>query len=407
VSVGPPADTRFFICDAMRDSANNGGGVGMSCGAAARWASSARSKRPSLGRSNGSTEETKMSELETQGIAYPDPDSHLGEALYEDEAHLASHLADAIEKGVRAQYRAGTARRDVHAKATGCVSAEFHVNDTLPSDLARGVFIPGKTYQAWIRFSNGSADPTQPDHSQDGRGMAIKLLDVPGEKLLDNQRGATTQDFILINHPVFFINDPRRYIALVEKAGGSLLEKLTIPFAVGLKTVELFKEGNAGWISNPLQVRYFSATPYQLGSGPDRQVVKYSVRPVSDLVDPIPPNPSHDYLTEAMQNSLRDGDVSFKFLVQRRTSNDLSVEDAMVEWPEAIAPFQEVATIRIPAQLFATPERDKFGEDLSFNAWHALPEHRPLGAANRLRKVVYDRISRVRHEMNGVERKEP
>jgi len=39
--------------------------------------------------------------------------------------------------------------------------------------------------------------------------------------------------------------------------------------------------------------------------------------------------------------------------------------------------------------------------------WHALEEHRPLGAVNRMRKVVYERISRIRNEMNKTERKEP
>jgi hypothetical protein len=344
---------------------------------------------------------------EAEKLSYPEPDAFLGEALQENEAQLAEQLADAIEKGVRAQYHAGNARRDVHAKSTGCVSAIFRVNETIPASLAKGVFIPGKTYQAWIRFSNGSADPSQSDNNEDGRGMAIKLLDVPGEKLLDNQRDATTQDFILINHPVFFINEPRRYIALVEKAGGSLLEKLTIPFAVGLKTVQLFKEGNAGKIANPLQARYYSAVSYQLGSGKDRQAVKYSVKPTLDVVDPLPSNPSHNYLTEAIQATLRNGAVTMKFMVQPRTSVNFSVEDAMVEWPESEAPFHEVATIYIPSQTMNTPEREQLGENLSFNAWHALPDHRPLGAANRLRKIVYDRISRVRHEINGVERKEP
>lgn len=44
-------------------------------------------------------------------------------------------------------------------------------------------FLPGKTYQAWIRFSNGSKDAQQADIKKDARGMAIKLLGVPGEKL--------------------------------------------------------------------------------------------------------------------------------------------------------------------------------------------------------------------------------
>jgi hypothetical protein len=70
------------------------------------------------------------------------------------------------------------------------------------------MFVPGTTYQAWIRFSNGSGDPTRADIKRDARGMAIKVMGVPGKKLLDDESAATTQDFIMINHPVFFATDP-------------------------------------------------------------------------------------------------------------------------------------------------------------------------------------------------------
>ena len=86
------------------------------------------------------------------------------------------------------------------------------------------------------------------------------------------------------------------------------------------------------------------------------------------------------------------------FMVQPRTSAELSIEDSMTEWTEQQAPFYKVATIRIPRQAFDTQEQNTFCEQLSFNPWHALPEHRPLGLTNRLRKVIYDRISRIRHE---------
>jgi hypothetical protein len=70
-------------------------------------------------------------------------------------------------------------------------------------------------------------------------------------------------------------------------------------------------------------------------------------------------------------------------------------------------PFYKVATIRIPSQVFDTPEQNEFCENLSFTPWHALPEHKPLGVTNRLRKIIYDHISRVRHEMNTTKRQEP
>jgi hypothetical protein len=150
-----------------------------------------------------------------------------------DEEVLAGQLANAIEKSIRAQYQPGHARRDAHPKAHAIVRAEFRVHASIAHNLAQGIFIPGKTYEAWIRFSNSLHDD---DNQDDARGMAIKVMGVPGEKLLEDDRDATTQDFIMINHPVFFMNDPQRYLAVVEKSSShSLLSKLTVPFALGLK----------------------------------------------------------------------------------------------------------------------------------------------------------------------------
>jgi hypothetical protein len=351
------------------------------------------------------TAEEKMANIVEFSVSYPEVDPGLGEHLHPEEKVLAGQLADAIEKSIRAQYYPGYARRDAHPKAHGIVRADFRVNASIANNLAKGIFIPGKTYEAWIRFSNGLEDD---DNKDDARGMAIKVMGVPGEKLLEDDRDATTQDFIMINHPVFFMNDPQRYLSFVEKSSSqSLLSKLTIPFTLGLKGTLAAKELGKGKISNPLQARYWSMVPYQLGIGQGRQAVKFSVKPSLATTDPIPNNPGPNYLRDALRDTLRKSDATFSFLVQPRTSDSLSVEDSLTEWDEEQAPFHEVATVYIPQQEFDTAEQNKFAENVSFNPWHALPEHRPLGVVNRVRKVVYDHISRVRHGMNSVERKEP
>lgn len=346
-----------------------------------------------------------MANIFESGVSYPDVDYGLGEQLHPEEKALAGQIADAIEKSIRAQYQAGHARRDAHPKAHAIVRAEFRVNASIANNLAKGIFIPGKTYEAWIRFSNGLQDD---DNKEDARGMAIKLMGVPGEKLLENESGATTQDFIMINHPIFFLNDPRRYLSFIkESSNHSLLSKLTSPVTLGLKGTLVAKELSKGKISNPLQVRYWSVVPYQLGIGPERQAIKFSVKPRSSTIDPIRNNPSPNYLRDALRATLGKSHATFKFLVQPRTSDSLSIEDSMNEWKEEQAPFHEIATVYIPQQDFDSPEQNEFAENISFNPWHALPEHRPLGIINRLRKVVYNHTSRVRHDMNSVERKEP
>ena len=121
----------------------------------------------------------------------------------------------------------------------------------------------------------------------------------------------------------------------------------------------------------------------------------------------MPDHPGDNFLRAALRTALQNGDTCMEFLVQTRTSNGMSVEDSMTEWKEEQAPFSKVATIRIPRQTFDTADQNAFCENLSFTPWHALPEHKPLGVTNRLRKVIYEHISRVRHEMNSADRTEP
>ncbi len=96
-----------------------------------------------------------------------------------------------------------------------------------------------------------------------------------------------------------------------------------------------------------------------------------------------------------------------EFMVQPRTLDSMDVEDSRIEWKESQAPFVTVATIRIPKQTFDTAEQNAFCENLSFTPWHALPEHKPLGVTNRLRMIIYQHISQLRHQMNGIRPQEP
>ena len=83
---------------------------------------------------------------------------------------------------------------------------------------------------------------------------------------------------------------------------------------------------------------------------------------------------------------------------------DEPLEDATAKWD---APFEEVARISIPKQDFDTDAESTACENLSFSPWHALAEHRPLGSLNRGRKVVYQILSKFRHDENGAPLREP
>ncbi|MBV9577309.1 MAG: hypothetical protein JO057_01830, partial [Chloroflexi bacterium] len=63
--------------------------------------------------------------------------------------------------------------------------------------------------------------------------------------------------------------------------------------------------------------------------------------------------------------------------------------------------------VRIPKQRFDSPEQLAFARVLSYNPWHSLPEHRPLGNISRARKRLYWEMSQLRQRMNNVVHYEP
>jgi hypothetical protein len=136
--------------------------------------------------------------------------------------------------------------------------------------------------------------------------------------------------------------------------------------------------------------------------GDDRHPVKYSARPCSAISEDVPEDAGKNFLRHAMQDSLNKGAACMQFMVQSPTTK-MSVEDVITPWDEAQAPFVRVAKITIPAQVFDTAKQNEACENLSYNPWRALPAHRPLGTINRMRRVVYEAISELRHGMNGAE----
>jgi hypothetical protein len=129
--------------------------------------------------------------------------------------------------------------------------------------------------------------------------------------------------------------------------------------------------------------------------------MKYSVRPRVAGRSRVPSRPGPNYLRAAMARTLESEEAVFDLMVQLQTDpHRMPIENASVIWPERLSPSRRVATLRIPAQYFTSGEQLEFDRYLSFNPWHALPEHRPLGNQNRARRQIYLHLSRARREMN-------
>jgi hypothetical protein len=149
--------------------------------------------------------------------------------------------------------------------------------------------------------------------------------------------------------------------------------------------------------TSPLDLRYWSTTPYQFGS----QKVKYALVPTSSYQSTLPTELTDDYLSKNMSSHLKQNHASFDFFIQfYKDEQSTPIEDAGVEWKVQDSPFIKVATLMIPMQEIETTERKKTAEILRFSPANALKVHQPLGGINRARAKIYYELSRFRNEQN-------
>ncbi len=341
------------------------------------------------------------------------------EIVPENEASQIEHIVELTAKQMQKRYVSPVKTlRGVHPKDHGCVDASFQINADIAEELRIGLFgNVGAEFKAIIRFSN-AATLVSPDSTEENgkpihgsRGMAIKVMGVPEP---DCEGSTVTQDFLMVNHPVFaFANvedyevlsqvilddneSPNRFFAIQGSKQGDAAARA----AETLKIVGRIRSASfQAPPSHPAQNRYFSGAPFAFG--PNR-VMKYSATPrekptqLPDIVD-------RDYLRQNLLKRLdpvgSSEPIVFDFSVQVREASSLNVqediENASHEWKEADFPFVNVATITIPLQDFDTAEAKQKCEGAFLTPWHSLSAHRPLGGINRLRRKVYETSARLR-----------
>ncbi|MGH6914170.1 MAG: catalase family protein, partial [Geminicoccales bacterium] len=308
---------------------------------------------------------------------------------------------------IRRTYQPGTAERGGNTKTHGVVRAEVRIRDDVPEHMRRGIFKTPRSFPAYVRYSGPG--PNLPDDIRDVGfvSMAMKIMDVPGPKLLEDEKH--TQDMLAVCTPTFVTPNTRENAKLqIWSFRDMPVFHFLNPFDLHL--LDFFMQ--ALWNEtqyNPLGARYWSCVPYLLGEG---QAMMYSFAPKSKVITDIPGVPfgtvPPNYLRDNMVATLARQDVEFDILVQVQTDPHLMpIENASVRWPEKLSPFVPAATVHIPRQRFDTPAHAAFAQRLSINPWHGLPEHRPLGNQSRARLRMYTTLSRLRQEMNRAPHIEP
>ena len=332
-------------------------------------------------------------------MAVPLPFSENVEAIPFDEAEDIERTIAVMKQLLRQQHeRSGRYQRDVHVKAHCCARGQLQVPENLPPELAQGLFSQPQTYPAFVRFSN-SAPWAQSDAVPDGRGMAIQVENVEGETLATGTAAAATQDFVMVNHPVFIAKEVKSYLRIEEarlQASTQPVQLLTRLLSGALnpcnwpwrEALAVARVG-AKAFAHPATYTYYSMAPIRYGN----YVAKYRVLPsaaiggsrlreVSSFA--LQKNAMRALLLETLQRE----ELKFDVQVQLRTSEiSMPVENATIEWPEQESPYRTVAQLLLPRQDCSLLDAE--GERRSFNVWNALSEHRPLGGINRVRRPAY------------------
>jgi len=303
-------------------------------------------------------------------------------------------------------FKPGHYERAGNTKTHGLVHGTLTVLPDLPEHVRKGVFATQRSFPAWIRFSNPGPH-VEPDIDDVGFGsMSVKLMDVPGPKLMDDER--YTQDFTSVTVITFPTPDTRENAHLQywsrREMGVWYFLNVRRPHVRDFIMQALWNRT----LANPLANEYFSCTPYLLGEGQAMQYSFHPLTPVTTRIPRLPMRPGDDYLRDNLAASLREGEAVFEMRLRLQRDPFLQpVEQGAVLWDPKDTPYIPVARITIPAQEFRSPRQFAFARQLTWNPWHCVPEHRPLGNQNRARRRLYFEMSRYRQGKNGESHVEP
>lgn len=289
-----------------------------------------------------------------------------------------------IQSLEQAAQHAPVIRRGQHAKIlAGITNAEFRIADEVPVDLRNGLFQPGRTYPALVRFSNCKG-VVESDTKPDLRGLAIRVF-------VDQ---TTVQDFLATNAPASHARDAIQFMvaarALASRTPIGVLLRLLAglgPWET-LRVLRVLRAQTSRHVSSLATERFWSRCPIAFGAC----ALKYLLEPL-DAARATTASAGDDYLRDELAGRLRRGPVQFEFQVERFVDErSTPIEDGSVQWRSSAAP-ETIASLVIPQQDLTTGDGRRASESvdaLDFTPWNCVEGLRPLGSMNRARRRVYE-----------------
>jgi len=359
-------------------------------------------------------------------VEQPEPDFERSlQAVLDD---MKQHMRGSLKtEGV------GLVVRNAHAKGYGLARGEVEILSGIPNEYAQGIYAKPGRHEAMVRFSNGT------NHVGDDRflgpitGIGLKLFGIEGRTLLEDEPDSHTFDYALINHPVFFVNTLKHYIfiqslfanlglpppAMTPEEKEAALHRILYNFVTGKGTLPpeewAWEElGAFLQLAQHKPINLLLSTYWTMGAVRHGDyVAKVRVAPVQSFADRVVQreidfDSAGQVFRPALVGELRER--PYEFDIQVQLSTDLvrmPVEQTTVVWPESLSPYVTVAKLRLPQQDIGGEDNFERMDKTSMAPWRVTEEHRPLGSIMRSRLEVYRESSKLRHEANNQERREP
>jgi hypothetical protein len=249
-----------------------------------------------------------------------------------------------------------------------------------------GIFAEDRSYPLYVRFSNGS-ERTRSDRVHDARGFSVKLVGVAGPKLIPGLEGELTQDFLFVQNPALAFRNPAEFMGLLRAAQDGparLLARMIAGYGLrrSLQIIVGFASGPR--VKSYATQDFHTAAPIAFGAS----AAKLALFPLQH--SPAPSSRGSDRLRRDLAARLKAAPLSWSLRAQLFADDESTpIEDASVVWS---GPWIELGTLTLPRQ---DPDSDRGREisdlvsRLSFDPWHAVEGHRPLGSMMRARAASY------------------
>src|SRR5690242_18076440 len=292
---------------------------------------------------------------------------------------LMARIIDFWEKAVReSPTREGTGRavRGAHAKTLGVVKAEVEILGDVAVPYAQGIYAKPGRHGALIRFSSAN-NHLGPD-AQLGPvlGFAIKIFDIDGLKLVEDEPDSNTFDLVLKNNPTFVANTARHYVVLQEVGNDSAkylargkagYRELLTDLLTGKGT---FEQSDWAWeemfafvkaaqtpVRNPLLSTYWTMAAVRHGDYVAKLRVASTADSAANVIHrELDLTVGPDVFGPVLADELRAHAFDFDLQVQLCTDLEaMPVNEATVEWPETLSPYVTVGRVHLPRQDLAQP----------------------------------------------------